>query len=138
MANTSFLTMFPFCGDRLSAAGGLDKAYLTDAEVDDQARTIRLKVHFPAMPSIGDIRALEERIAGEFTLSECVIEAEYPAPADEAAPVMNAPAGPARQPGKVSAPCGKLFSIQQTACLHSSCEADPPLPSSAQCRPTGC
>ena len=109
MANTSFLTMFPFCSDRLSAAGGLDKAYLTDAEVDEEARTIRLKVHFPAMPSIGDISMLEERIAGAFCLSGCSIEAEYPAPAEEAPPAVNSPAGPARQPGKPAAPAGKLM-----------------------------
>ena len=82
MANTSFLTMFPFCSDRLSAAGGLDKAYMLDAEVDEKARKIRLKVHFSAMPSIGDISSLENRIAGEFSLSECSIESEYPVPAE--------------------------------------------------------
>ena len=109
MANTSFLTMFPFCSDRLSAAGGLDKAYMLDAEVDEKARKIRMKVHFSAMPSIGDISALENRIAGEFSLSECSIEAEYPAPAEEAVPVLNAVPGPAGHPGRVSAPSGKLL-----------------------------
>ena len=90
MANTSFLTMFPFCSDRLSAAGGLDKAYMLDAEVDEKTRKIRLKVHFSAMPSISDLSALENSIADEFSLSECSIEAEYPAPVEEAAPVLHA------------------------------------------------
>ena len=38
--HTSFLTMFPGCEDLSAMAGGLDKAYVTDVQVDPLERTM--------------------------------------------------------------------------------------------------
>ena len=101
--------MFPFCGDRLSMAGGLDKAYVLDAAVDESARTVLLHVHFPAVPSISDISALESRISAEFSLSKCEIRAEYSAAASaelSSSVVSSAASGNTVPPGVKTAPSG--------------------------------
>ena len=116
MANTSFLTMFPFCTDRSRAAGGLDKAYLLDASVDERARIITMRVHFASAPSLTDLGALEEQIRTEFALSRCSIQAEFPAPEvnESTAVSPSAPAGQSGQSGqtgqpKAAAPTGKIL-----------------------------
>ncbi len=100
--------------DRVSTAGGLDKAYLLDVAVDEVTRMIDMRVHFASLPSLSDIGALETRICSEFTLSKCTIHAEYPAAgAESGGAVSGAPAGGAPAAGipqpKSSAPSGKAL-----------------------------
>jgi len=113
LANTSFLTMFPFCTDRSRSAGGLDKAYLLDASVDERERTITMRVHFASAPSLTDLGALEEQIRTEFALSRCSIQAEFPAPEvnESTAASPPAPAGQSGQTGqpKAAVPTGKIL-----------------------------
>ncbi len=78
--HTSFLTMFPGCEDLSAMAGGLDKAYVTDVQVDPLERTMTVCAWFPAMPSPVDISALGERLKLEYGLSGVGLVPEYPQP----------------------------------------------------------
>ena len=49
--HTPFLTIFPGCEAFSAAAGGLDKAYVTDVQVDTRQRTLSIAATFAAMPS---------------------------------------------------------------------------------------
>ena len=101
--------MFPCCADRLPAASGLDKASLMEVLIDEKARAIRMRVHFSSAPSISDIGALEARIADEYALSACRIEAEYPAAEEETVHSGNPEKGNASRPVKAGAPAGKTL-----------------------------
>ena len=78
--HTSFLTIFPGCEDLSAMAGGLDKAYVTDVQVDPLERTMTVCAWFPAMPSPVDISALGERLKLEYGLSGVGLVPEYPQP----------------------------------------------------------
>ena len=78
--HTSFLTIFPGCEDLSAMAGGLDKAYVTDVQVDPLERTMTVCAWFPAMPSPVDISALGERLKLEYELSGVGLVPEYPQP----------------------------------------------------------
>ena len=71
-------------------AGGLHKAYLLDAQVDENARILNMRVHFAAVPSLSDVGILEARIRKEFALSGCSIQAD--APVQDAAPAADSEA----------------------------------------------
>ena len=78
--HTSFLTIFPGCEDLSAMAGGLDKAYVTDVQVDPLERTMTVCAWFPAMPSPVDISALGERLKLEYGLSGVGLVPAYPQP----------------------------------------------------------
>ena len=71
--NTPFLTIFPGCEDLQSLAGGLDKAVVTDVQVDQRERTIAVCARFAAMPSPVDLTALTERLREDYGLSRVAI-----------------------------------------------------------------
>ena len=71
-------------------AGGLHKAYLLDAQVDENARMLNMRVHFAAVPSLSDVGILEARIRKEFALSGCSIQAD--APVQDTAPAADSEA----------------------------------------------
>ena len=83
MANTPFLALFPFLGEKVKLAGGLEKAYLLNAQVDENARMITMRVHFAAVPSLSDIGTLEADVKEAYGLLDCSIQAEYPSPNPE-------------------------------------------------------
>ena len=67
--HTSFLTIFPGCADLKDCCGGLGEAYVTDVAIDEEERTLSICAHFAAMPSMGDIAQLTERIRHDYILS---------------------------------------------------------------------
>ena len=79
MQGIPLLTMFPFCSERSSLCGGLDKATVLNATVNEHTRSIRMRVFFGVLPSLSEVGMLEERICTEYGLSECSIEPEYAA-----------------------------------------------------------
>ena len=98
--HTSFLTIFPGCEDLSAMAGGLDKAYVTDVQVDPLERTMTVCAWFPAMPSPVDISALGERLKLEYGLSGVGLVPEYPQPKAASAALAGAakpPSGGAPQ-----------------------------------------
>ena len=120
MANTPFLALFPFLGDRCKLAGGLDKAYLLNAQVDENARMITMRVHFAAVPSLSDIGTLEAGVKAAYDLTDCSIQAEYPAsnpeeptlsPSSSAAPqaAPTTSGKPGVNTGEASVPVGKTL-----------------------------
>ena len=93
--HTSFLTIFPGCEDMKNAAGGLDKAYVTDVQVDTGEMTLTVCACFAAMPSLVEISSLSERIKTDYGLSGVGIVPDYPKPklASSAAVTSKAPVG---------------------------------------------
>ena len=86
--HTPFLNIFPGCADLDRLAGGLDKAYVTDVQVDTADMTLNVAAWFPAMPSPVDIRALSERLKSDYGLSGATIIPEYPRAKMASAPAM--------------------------------------------------
>ena len=70
-AGTPFLAIFPGCADLADAAGGLEKAYVTDVQIDSDERSMTVCARFARMPSLIDIGALSERLNAEYALSSC-------------------------------------------------------------------
>ncbi len=78
MDKTAFLEMFPCCAALGGVAGGLDKAYVTEAALRRGSMTLRVAAHFAARPAPADISALEGAIAADFGLAGVSIEADFP------------------------------------------------------------
>ncbi len=76
--HTPFLTIFPGCRDLLPMAGGLDKAWVTDVQVDARERTMTVSARFAAMPSIVDVTAITERLKSEYGLQGVGLVPDYP------------------------------------------------------------
>ena len=76
--HTPFLTVFPGCEGLSSAAGGLDKACVTDVQVDIRQRTVSIAARFAVMPSPVDIREISDCIRRDYGLSGVGIIPDYP------------------------------------------------------------
>ena len=76
--HTPFLTIFPGCEALRFSAGGLDKACVTDVQVDVSARTLTIAAHFASMPSPVELNTLTDRIREDYELSTVVIVPDYP------------------------------------------------------------
>ena len=72
--HTPFLTVFPGCAGLAGAAGGLDKAYVTDVRVDSAEGTLTVAAWFAAMPSPVDLQRLAEQQAGPGRVALAVVE----------------------------------------------------------------
>jgi DNA polymerase-3 subunit alpha (Gram-positive type) len=59
-------------------AGGLDKAFVTDVQIDLQERSMTVSARFAAMPSMVDITTLTERLKQDYALEGVGIEPDYP------------------------------------------------------------
>ena len=92
---TPFLTIFPGCTDLLSLAGGLDKAFVTDVQVDLRERSMTVSARFASMPSMVDITTLTERLKRDYALNGVGLVPDYPrtVKASTAAMVPGAPGG---------------------------------------------
>ena len=100
--HTPFLTMFSGCADLRDCCGGLDKAYVTDLQLDLAERTITLSAFFPAMPSMADIALLSERLRRDYELAGAAIIPDYPREKLATSPAVDAaPKGGAAPQGKV-------------------------------------
>ena len=71
--HTPFLTIFPGCEGLRAAAGGLDKAVVTDVQVNQRERTIAVCARVAAMPSPVDLTALTERLRADYGLRSAAI-----------------------------------------------------------------
>ena len=93
--HTPFLTIFPGCADLLSLAGGLDKAFVTDVQVDLRERSMTVAARFSAMPSMVDITSLCERLKKDYALEGVGLVPDYPrtVKASTAAMVSGSPGG---------------------------------------------
>ena len=90
--HTPFLTIFPGCEGLRAAAGGLDKAFVTDVQVDVKQRSLRVAARFAAMPSPVELNALTARIREDYGLQSVTVAPDYPRQS-------AAPAEPAAAPG---------------------------------------
>ena len=70
--HTPFLTIFPGCGDLGASCGGLDKAYVTQVQVDMSARTMSVCAWFAAMPSPAEESILIDRLREDYGLTGAV------------------------------------------------------------------
>ena len=64
--HTPFLTIFPGCENLSAAAGGLDKAYVTDVQVDVRQRSLSIAAWFASMPSPVDIQRISENLRADY------------------------------------------------------------------------
>ena len=78
--HTSFLTIFPGCSDYSCFAGGLDKAYVTDVQIDRQSLSMTISAWFSTMPSPSEINNLSERLKDDYGLEAVVFIPDYPRP----------------------------------------------------------
>ena len=76
--HTPFLTIFPGCEGLSAAAGGLDKAYVTDVQVDLGQKTLTIAAYFASMPSPVDIQRLSECLRADYGLTGVGIVPDYP------------------------------------------------------------
>ena len=63
--HTGFLEIFPGCEDLKSCCGGLEKAYVTDVQVDAAEMTMTVCAWFSLMPSPVEVTALCERLKAD-------------------------------------------------------------------------
>ncbi len=94
--HTPFLTIFPGCEDIKSCAGGLQKAYVTDVQVDLAEQMLTVCAWFPTMPSPVDLSAVSQRLKEDYGLSGVGLVPDYPKakPASAAAAYAPPPGGP--------------------------------------------
>ncbi len=105
MSHTPFLTIFPGCEDQRAFAGGLDKAYVTQVQIDRAERTMSVCAWFSAMPSPVEAAALSERLKQDYGLDGVGLIPDYPRPK-----LATSPAAPAAKPGdRPSAPSGNVL-----------------------------
>ena len=92
--HTPFLTIFPGCEDIKGCAGGLEKAYVTDVQVDLAELMLTVCAWFPAMPSPVDISTISQRLKEDYGLSGVGLVPDYPRVklASTAATAASAPA----------------------------------------------
>ncbi len=76
--HTPFLTVFPGCTDLMSLAGGLEKAYITDVQIDLRERSMNVSARFSAMPSMVDLGSLCDRLKQDYALDGVSIVPDYP------------------------------------------------------------
>ncbi len=96
---TPFLTIFPGCEPLRTAAGGLEKAYVTNVNVDLDGNTLEIKAWFAAMPSPVDLSQLSERLRADYGLSDVSIVPDYPREQRATAPVgSQGPSAPGAAP----------------------------------------
>ena len=76
--HSPFLTIFPGCGDLGASCGGLDKAYVTQVQVDMSARTMSVCAWFAAMPSPAEESILIDRLREDYGLTGAELLADYP------------------------------------------------------------
>ena len=96
--HTPFLAVFPGCEGRKDSCGGLDRAYVTDVEVQPEAYSLTISAWFPAMPSPVEEEAICACLREDYGLESVQLLADYPA--RQAAPAV-AGAAPSVPKGEV-------------------------------------
>ena len=67
--HSPFLSVFPGCEDLKNYAGGLEKAYVTDVQVDAAEMTLTVCAWFSAMPSPVEVTGLTERLKADYGIA---------------------------------------------------------------------
>ena len=96
--NTPFLTIFPGCADLRTLAGGLDRAYVTEVQVDPRKRSMSVCAWFASMPSLVETGAICERLKTEYALSDIRLIPDHPQPESTAAPAATVRSAPSAAP----------------------------------------
>lgn len=78
--HTPFLTIFPGCEDQKSFAGGLEKAYVTDVQIDEGELTMTVCAWFAGMPSPVEVSQLSDRLKSDYALNGVGLVPDYPKP----------------------------------------------------------
>ena len=74
---TKFLEMFPSCKVLEDSCGGLQNAYVTEAQVDEEEMTLTLNIHFDTMPAPADLTILSQHIKEDYGLTGVGINPDY-------------------------------------------------------------
>ena len=76
--HTPFLEIFSGCSELASYCGGLDKAYVTEVQIDAAERTMTVNAWFVSMPSPAELQVLSERLKADYGLSGVGIVPDFP------------------------------------------------------------
>ena len=76
--HTPFLEIFSGCSELASYCGGLDKAYVTEVQIDAAERTMTVNAWFASMPSPAELQVLSERLKADYELSGVGIVPDFP------------------------------------------------------------
>ena len=87
--HTPFLTVFPGCAARRDSCGGLDKAYITDVQVNLAERRVTVSAWFPAMPSPVEEEALCACLRDDYALNSVRLIPDYPQPRAVLQPIVS-------------------------------------------------
>ena len=107
--HTPFLTAFPGCESRRDSCGGLDKAYITDVQVDAADRTATVCARFAAMPSPAELKGLSECIRLDYDLAGVGIVPDYPRQQKASGSATTPAARPADEAAKGAVLFGKAI-----------------------------
>ncbi|MBR5094447.1 MAG: PHP domain-containing protein, partial [Oscillospiraceae bacterium] len=75
---TPFLTMFPGLADLSYMAGGLERAFVTDVQVDRLERTMAVAAWFAQAPSLMEAETISGRLRSGYGLKSVGLVADYP------------------------------------------------------------
>ena len=95
---TPFLNIFPGCEDLSHLAGGLDKASVSMAEVNQTDLSLTVWARFAVMPSMVDLGTLRDRLQRDYALSSVNIVPDYPRPKYATSPAVTAKSGSGEAP----------------------------------------
>ena len=87
--HTPFLTVFPGCAARRDSCGGLDKATVTDVQVNIPERSLTVSAWFPAMPSPVEEEALCACLRDDYALRSVRLISDYPQPRAVLQPIVS-------------------------------------------------
>ena len=118
--HTPFLTVFPGCADLGGYAGGLEKAYITEAQIDMAERTMTVRAWFAAMPSPVEQERLAHRLREDYGLNGVSLVPDYPRPKPASAPAVSA-AAPGSTPPKGDVVYGCRRRDEQAAAKARRC-----------------
>ena len=96
--HSPFLAVFPGLSDLRSMAGGLDKAYVTDVQVDQAGRTLTVCARFSDMPSLVEVSAICRRLKADYGLNDAALVPDYPRPEPVQAPAEHRPSASGAAP----------------------------------------
>ena len=96
--HTPFLTVFPGCADLAELCGGLDKAYITDLQLDESERMLTVSAYFASMPSMTESAQLTARLKDDYALSGAAIIPDYPRARPATAPAVPTETRPGEPP----------------------------------------
>ena len=76
--HTPLLTIFPGLDGLSGAAGGLDKAYVTDVQIVADEKTMTVSAYFASMPSPVDVSSICEKLKRDYGLAGVGLVPDYP------------------------------------------------------------